>query len=379
MTERQLQFRVGLLVIVAAAGFVVMVFQFGELRNLWEATYTVAVRFESAPGVRPSTPVERNGISIGRVREVVLDEERGGVIVRAEIRRQYALRDDVEPRIVQSLLGDASIVIAPGSSPNYVADGGELRGHAPVSPMDTIHRLEENVSQTLDTFEKTSSDWRRVAQNLNGLMETNRGNLDAVIERTAEALIEFSAAMQQAQTALGHANRVLGDPRQQEALQRTLTALPELVDDTRRTIAAVRSAVGHVDGNLKSLNDITAPLAAKSQTMADDFESTLKNLQVVTAELSQFARLLNREEGSLKKFASEPDLYRNLNRSALMLSMLLENLHPIARDLSVFSDKIARHPELIGVRGALRGSSGLKDPPPEEFETIRPASGIRRE
>jgi phospholipid/cholesterol/gamma-HCH transport system substrate-binding protein len=30
------------------------------------------------------------------------------------------------------------------------------------------------------------------------------------------------------------------------------------------------------------------------------------------------------------------------------------------RDLKIFSDKVARHPEIIGVGGALRGSSGLK-------------------
>ena len=34
---------------------------------------------------------------------------------------------------------------------------------------------------------------------------------------------------------------------------------------------------------------------------------------------------------------------------------------PIVRDMRIFSDKVARHPELIGVGGALKGSSGLKD------------------
>jgi phospholipid/cholesterol/gamma-HCH transport system substrate-binding protein len=52
----------------------------------------------------------------------------------------------------------------------------------------------------------------------------------------------------------------------------------------------------------------------------------------------------------------------NLNRSAESASMLLRNLEPVIRDLRVFSDKVARHPELIGVSGALKGSSGLKDP-----------------
>ena len=31
--------------------------------------------------------------------------------------------------------------------------------------------------------------------------------------------------------------------------------------------------------------------------------------------------------------------------------------------MEVFSDKIARHPELLGVSGAIKPSAGIKDPP----------------
>ncbi|MCA9023317.1 MAG: hypothetical protein KDA74_24380, partial [Planctomycetaceae bacterium] len=48
-------------------------------------------------------------------------------------------------------------------------------------------------------------------------------------------------------------------------------------------------------------------------------------------------------------------------RSASSLTVLLNNLEPIARDIRIFSDKIARHPEILGVSGAMKGSSGLKD------------------
>ena len=51
----------------------------------------------------------------------------------------------------------------------------------------------------------------------------------------------------------------------------------------------------------------------------------------------------------------------NLNLSASALTVLLNNLEPIARDVRVFSDKIARHPEILGVSGAMKGSSGLKE------------------
>jgi phospholipid/cholesterol/gamma-HCH transport system substrate-binding protein len=36
----------------------------------------------------------------------------------------------------------------------------------------------------------------------------------------------------------------------------------------------------------------------------------------------------------------------------------------VLRDVEIFSDKIARHPELLGVSGAIRPSSGAKEAAP---------------
>ena len=76
MTERQLQFRIGIFAIVTITAAGVMVFYFGNLKSYWEPSYTVAIHFDSSPGVYPSTPVRRNGITIGSVREIAFDEQR---------------------------------------------------------------------------------------------------------------------------------------------------------------------------------------------------------------------------------------------------------------------------------------------------------------
>ena len=128
----------------------------------------------------------------------------------------------------------------------------------------------------------------------------------------------------------------------------------------------VRLTAANVDQNMSNLNEVTLPLAKQSRSMVAKLDSTLGNLETVSAELSQFSRLLQKQDGSLQKFMTDPELYRNLNRSASSLAILLKNMEPIVSDLRVFSDKIARHPEVIGVRGALTRSSGLKDPPPRE-------------
>ena len=51
MSEKQLQFRVGLFVLAACVVIGVMTFQFGEFRGAFSEKYTVHVHFDSAPGV----------------------------------------------------------------------------------------------------------------------------------------------------------------------------------------------------------------------------------------------------------------------------------------------------------------------------------------
>ena len=115
--------------------------------------------------------------------------------------------------------------------------------------------------------------------------------------------------------------------------------------------------------------------------MTARLDSTLGNLQTISVELATFSKLLRRPDGSLQKLLTDPELYRNMNRSAAALSVLLKNLQPVVYDLRVFSDKIARHPEMIGVRGALRSSSGLKEDPPPDWQRngVRPAKDTRRQ
>lgn len=366
MTERQLQFRIGLFVIVAATVAGTMVFFFGQFRSLWERHYEVAARFDAAPGVYSGSPVTMNGVTIGAVRDVVFDNKRGGVTVLIDVREEYRLRSDTQPQLVQSLLGDTTIEFSPGTSPDFLAVGSLLEGESPLDPMEMFHQLDEKLTRTMESLETTSQEWRLVAENINKLVDTKHGNVADVVARTAKALDQFTQTMQTANQAMTNANTVLADPEHRKRLQETLEALPKMVEETRQTILAVRQAVGTVHQNLANLEEATGPLATHSTSIVTKLDRSLGNLESMTAELNQFARLAMKEDGTLKRLASDPDLYQNLDRTATSMAVMLRNLDPVIRNLDTFSDKIARHPELLGVSGALKGSPGLKDAPADD-------------
>lgn len=375
MTDRQLQFRVGLFVLMSMFVAVVMVFQFGEFTVFLAKQYEVATHFEAAPGVLVGSPVRMNGIPIGAVKDVVLDHKRGGVLVLLNINEKYQLRADSVPMLQQSLLGDTIVEFSPGKSDQSFDRKSVLEGTPVFDLTELARRTERNLSEVMTSLTATSREWHQVARNVNGLVETNRGNLDEVIERTAVSLDEFTKTMAHAGRAFDNANRVIGDEQTVTNLKKAVAGLPQLVTETQQTITAMRGTVGAINSNLRNLDAVTQPIAKHTTSIVVRLDQSLANMESLTGELKQFAELANKSDGSMKKFISDPALYRDLERSASTLSVLLQNLDPIIRDMRVFSDKIARRPEIIGVGGALRPSTGLKDD--EGTNEVRPA-GFQR-
>lgn len=361
MSERQLQFRVGLFVLVAMLLIAVLVFQFGEFQGFNRRHYQLVAHFESAPGVIPGSPVRLSGLNIGRVSAAALDPERGGVLLTLLIEDRYRLRSDALPMLQQSLLGDTIIEFNPGVSPVELDRNTLLTGRPAFDLTTLAQRMEQQLNVTMTSFEATSREWQLVGRNVNSLVETNRGSLRDVVQRTVVSLDEFTRTMQTAARAFDNTNRVIGDPQTVENLQKALAGLPVLVNDTRLTIGAMRQTMTSINGNLKNLEGVTQPLAQSTKSIVTRLDSSLANLEALTGELRQVAEVANRNDGSLRRFLTDPSLYDNLESSTQSLSILLRNLQPVIADLQEFSDKVARRPELIGVGGALRPSSGLKD------------------
>ena len=361
MSEQQMQFRVGVMTILAVGLAAVMAVKFGDLAGLLAERYPLAVHFDHAPGVFAGTPVSKNGIIIGEVAAVRFDDTRGGVLVALSIDPQYPLRSDAAPHLSRGLLGDSGIEFVPGAADTFLQPGDRLEGTAPVDPMKLVSDLGGRLDATLVGFETAATQWAEVGDNVNGVLGDNRAELNAAVAQAAVTLEETAKSMRALRQTADNAALLVGDPALRQNLNRTAAALPPLIEETRQTIAATRTAVSRADATLANVEGFTRPLADRGVSVASRMDATLANFETVSADLADVAALMNRKDGSLGRLAADPSLYRNLDASAENLNLLLANLGPVLRDLRVFSDKIARNPELIGVRGAIRGSDGKKD------------------
>ncbi len=106
MTERTMQFRVGVTVLATVLIAAVLALTFGGPPSLLEKSYTLQAKFPSAAGLAVGSPVRKSGIRIGEVTHIALAPD-DQVVVTLRINSKYTIYRDEACRLQTNLLGDA--------------------------------------------------------------------------------------------------------------------------------------------------------------------------------------------------------------------------------------------------------------------------------
>ncbi|MBU6221117.1 MAG: MCE family protein [Planctomycetes bacterium] len=355
MNDRVMQFRVGVMVLATAIIAGILVVLFGDLPSLVQATYPLKMDFADARGVSQGTPVRKNGILVGRVATVTLNE-RGGVTVVADIDSYVPIYKDEQPRIAGTLLGDAEISLVPGRivpPRQRLAKEEVLTGAVSRDPFEVFATLEPKFGATLDSLAEASASVTKLSTNLDRMFLGEDDKFENMVRKTEAALDNFSVAM-------NNINDVMGDPKAREKMKAAIEALPEVLADLRTTVQGIGTTVDTADRNLRNLEGLTKPLGDRGGEMVAQIDRTIGRLDETLRQASLFTKALNESQGTLGKLVRDPQVYNDLAQAAQNVSKLTKDLRPIVDDVRVFTDKIARHPEQLGVRGALDRRPGLK-------------------
>ena len=195
---------------------------------------------------------------------------------------------------------------------------------------------------------------------------------------------EFSNTVKSAKQSFDSINEVLSPENRKQInellknvnnvavyIVRITTSLGNLLDSVEKTVKNIDLLAVASLAVVTDIRSITNPLALKSQSIVDSVTESADQLNKTLKEVRQLLQTFGVGNGSIQKLLSDPNLYQNLDLASSSLARIMSRAEKITRDLEVFSDKIARRPELIGVGGAIRGSSGLKDAP-AGLPTYRP-------
>ena len=371
MDERVLKFRVGVVVVAAAAITVILIALLGAWPNPFEPRYTIFIVFPEAPGVTVDTPVRKSGIQIGRVSGVELRDE-GGVELKMKIDSKYKLYDNEICRISTGsvVTGDAVLEFVRLAdqplSNKLIADGDFMaNGVVASSPFEVLANLEGKISTAIGSIETAGDEVTQLARSMNSLIGNNAEQLDRIIGKTEVALDSFNKAM----TSI---DDVMGDEDMKAKLRKSLEELPEMFADARTTLAQMRETLegfsrvsARAERNLANMEDFTAPLGERGEQIATDLARTVRNVDELLTNLVELSSSINSREGTVGQLIHNPELYDRMNRAAGQLEETARKLPAVISDVRVFTDKIARDPRILGAKGALDrrpSGAGLKLP-----------------
>lgn len=383
MDERVVQLRIGLMVLATAILTAILLTMFGGERTLlqhFRAKNVFHVQFPEAPAVTRDTPVLKSGVRIGRVAsvrlpeditEVELDEDIGAVVT-IEIDKSRRIFSDEVCLIKRNLLGDAVLEFVRAEAPQErepKEPGDWLPGEVRSDPMQLIGNLEADLLGALKSVAKTSDEIRDFTEKMNQIVGT-REELGPRRERLDNILDRAITTMESMENLAHNASDVIGDENLRQQIKDSVDQFPLVLHDVRDTLGQMSHTLTGMDktmrlvnGNLLNIEAFTKPLGERGPVVIERLDRGAEKLELLLGEMHTFSKALNNQEGSLGRLIGDPQLYESLNQTVANMEDLTRQLRPVVWNARVFSDKIARHPELLGVRGVLERSPGTKGVP----------------
>ena len=311
--------RVGMLVIVALVVLVVGILVIGNQNNLFRRMNRYVVQFQDVKGLQDGSPVQLNGVAVGRVEQIALSPDPAihSIAVRIAVDKRFAnlVRADTQVRIkTLGLLGDKFVEITAGTqNAAPVENGGELTAarQADVDSLissggdvvDNVVRISAVLTKILDRVEKGEG---LLGQLLGPVPEADKDlSLLTSLRQAAGALDRITVALEDGKSPVA---RLLLDEKMGNQLSGSVDRLDRWMVEAEKGEGLVPSLV--FDPALKERAD-----------------RTLANLELASARLATLTENLEGSEGLLPKLVNDKEFARDVSGE---LKTLVERLNKVA-------------------------------------------------
>ncbi len=263
------------------------------------------VHYDNVEGLAVSAPVTINGLVVGRVVSITL-QNTGNLVVELQIKSDFPISKSSLVNIYEpGLIGGKQIQIVPNFNDPVLAESGDtLRGG--VKPGltslvgDRLTPLQEKVEKMV-----VSADV--LLTNINTIFDAQtKQNLKSSIENLNATLAEFKTASQGV-----------------------------------NSILAANSS--KINNSMTNIEKVSADFAVVSDSLANaNIGKTIRSLEQALAKMDNLMTDVESGKGTLGKLMKDEALYQNLSKSSKELELLLQDvrLNPTRYiNISVFGKK----------------------------------------
>lgn len=296
----------------------------------------ISIFFDSIAGVQEQSPVKLAGVPIGKVSDIVLENNRARVNVILE--KGVQIPDDSTATVhSDTLLGEKFVEIIPGTPGRPSLGDGDIlyKSEKAVSVDDLVTQLShgmEDIRSVTKSFKNVfgTAEGEEKMHAILGNLESATESMDMLLSGNQDRLQSIIVNLD---SAIGALSQILAENR--DSLKATMTNFqkitspladnaPELVDNLRVITTNMRDMLVENRENLKNgiqnVNSMAGHIDNVVTENRDDLRVTMENVRVasqnmaeMSKSLNQVAMNINQGEGTIGKLVNDKEVYENLN------------------------------------------------------------------
>ena len=297
------EFTIGLLFILAT---IVLVWGFNFLKNkkLLSKEKVLYAVYHNVDGLEPSGPIFINGVRVGQVKKVYFNPNMSGdIIVQLMFTQSFPIPDNSIAKIFsEDLMGSKAVDILLGSSAQIAMEGDTLSTEVETSLKDAVN---QQILPLKIKAEELLSSIDTMVVAIQGVFNKDiREDLNASIKSIRHTFLN---------------------------LESTTQNLDTLVYTQSGRLSSIIYNIEMITQNLKNngeeINRVLDNFANISDTIAKaDISGIARNLDNTVKSLATLLEKLNRGEGTLGMLINNDQLYNELEKAALELNKLVEDI-----------------------------------------------------
>jgi phospholipid/cholesterol/gamma-HCH transport system substrate-binding protein len=236
-----------------------------------------------------SAPVTINGLSIGKVNSIEINNQTGKIKVELQINSDFPIKKSSKAEIyAPNPIGGKQIAILPGVDGGDAVDGDFLVSSSKLGLTDELAKqiepLKEKITKLLDNANV-------MLENVNEVLDAkSKETLRNSLANLNETLAEFKVASKEVNTMLA---------------------------DNKAKISVTMTNVEKASANFSKISD--------SLTKAN-IGQTVKNLEKTLSSVDKMMADMNAGKGTMGKLMKDDALYTNFSKTSKELELLLQDL-----------------------------------------------------
>lgn len=296
------EIKVGVLITVAFALFLIGIFVVGDVRSLlWDKKKTVELIFPYADGITRGSPVWYAGLEVGAVTDVrIASSEADRIAISVKIKPEARVRKDSRIDIRSlGMMGQKYVEISPGSPGSPELEPGEaLEGKSPASLSEIFETGREVATRLVALIQETQAVVHDVGTE--SPLKESIANANGLLTDLREQAKDLRGVMQKAGKFTDVLNTIAGDLKHVSGTGgRELTSLLAEMRETNKSLqkrlvnleARLDKTLGHVDSGFTEAEGAVKNVRSLVSSNEEDLAALLRHLK----ETSQHLELLSED------------------------------------------------------------------------------------